>query len=148
MIARLQKSMAERDKGFTLVELLVVIVIIGILAGIAIPLFLSQRKKGVDAALKSDIKNVATAMETAYVDERTYPEALTDFDDAVEVSDAATQLDVYTVNGANDTFCIIGSNENGTGTFYYASNGGGLKSTAEGACDGVTTPTFNVQTAS
>uniref|UniRef100_UPI0035657EBE prepilin-type N-terminal cleavage/methylation domain-containing protein n=1 Tax=Nocardioides sp. TaxID=35761 RepID=UPI0035657EBE len=64
MIARLQKSMNEKDKGFTLVELLVVIVIIGILAGIAIPLFLSQRKKGVDAGVKSDLKALATIEET------------------------------------------------------------------------------------
>ena len=69
MIARLQKSMKNRDKGFTLVELLVVIVIIGILAGIAIPLFLSQRKKGVDAGIKSDLKALATIEETFYVDE-------------------------------------------------------------------------------
>ena len=68
MLARLQKSMKDKDKGFTLIELLVVIVIIGILAAIAIPLFLNQRKKGVDASLKSDVKSAATTVETWMVD--------------------------------------------------------------------------------
>jgi type IV pilus assembly protein PilA len=64
MLARMQKSMKEKDQGFTLIELLVVIVIIGILAAIAIPVFLNQRKKGVDASLRSDLKNAATLVET------------------------------------------------------------------------------------
>jgi len=68
MLTRLQKSMKERDQGFTLIELLVVIVIIGILAAIAIPLFLNQRKKGVDASMKSDAKSAANAVETWMVD--------------------------------------------------------------------------------
>ena len=69
----LEKLRKERgDEGFTLIELLVVIIIIGILAAIAIPVFLNQRQKGWEAAVKSDLRNAATAQETYLTENNTY----------------------------------------------------------------------------
>lgn len=54
----------QNESGFTLIELLVVILIIGILSAIAVPMFLNQRKQALNAQLKSDMRTVATWMET------------------------------------------------------------------------------------
>jgi type IV pilus assembly protein PilA len=74
MFSLIHKRM-KGEKGFTLIELLVVIIIIAILAAIAIPTFLGQRQKAQDSAAKSLVRNAMTAIESAYVDLRTFAPA-------------------------------------------------------------------------
>ncbi|MHB1326205.1 MAG: prepilin-type N-terminal cleavage/methylation domain-containing protein [Thermoleophilia bacterium] len=67
MITRIKNRMQTGGEGgFTLIELLVVIIIIAILAAIAIPMYLSQRQKGWEANVKSDLKNASVAAESYY----------------------------------------------------------------------------------
>ena len=58
--------------GFTLIELLIVVVIIGILAAIAIPSYRGTKSKAFVSAIKSDLRNLATAEEAYFVDEVGY----------------------------------------------------------------------------
>ena len=62
----------RNNKGFTLIELLIVVVIIGILAAIAIPKFSATREKAYFAAMKSDLKNLASQQEIYYSDNYSY----------------------------------------------------------------------------
>jgi type IV pilus assembly protein PilA len=70
--------MNKRDeKGFTLIELMIVIAIIGILAAIAIPQFSAYRNRAYNAASLSDLKNAITAQEAYFVDWQAYAPAAT-----------------------------------------------------------------------
>src|SRR3954454_20634301 len=68
MILKLRQRMSQDESGFTLVELLVVMLILGILAAIAIPAFLKQREKANDADAKADVNTAQQAMETYQTD--------------------------------------------------------------------------------
>src|SRR5215203_2219453 len=68
MILKLRQRMSQDESGFTLVELLVVMLILGILAAIAIPAFLNQREKANDADAKADVNTAQQAMETYQTD--------------------------------------------------------------------------------
>jgi type II secretion system protein G len=58
--------------GFTLIELLVVVVILGMLASIAIPKFTNTKEKAYIAAMKTDLRNLATAEEAFFYDSAKY----------------------------------------------------------------------------
>jgi type IV pilus assembly protein PilA len=67
----LQKLRKKNEKGFTLIELMIVIAIIGILAAIAIPNFLAYRTKGQDSAAQSEAKNFYNAAMAYFADTST-----------------------------------------------------------------------------
>jgi type IV pilus assembly protein PilA len=151
MLARLRKSTQENEGGFTLIELLVVMIIIGILAAIAIPAFLNQKKKGYDAAVKSDLRQAADEMEASYTDTQTY--ATTGI--AIKKSPGDVVSVAVDTTSGSDGYCVKGSNPKGSaaggsaGTFYwYDSRLGGFQSTptatapASGTCASTTLSAF------
>jgi type IV pilus assembly protein PilA len=118
MIQKLTKK--PNQKGFTLVELLIVIAIIGILAAIAIPQFSSYRQRGYNTAAKADVKNAYTAAQAYFSDNPTGTPTLANLN-AYGYTQTASVSTTAGLSAAAGT--ITASHGSGTSTYTINSAG-------------------------
>jgi len=132
MLSFFQKRMRD-DKGFTLIELMVVVLIIAILIAIAIPTFLGLRTRSQNRAAQSNLRNALTAAKSFYTDSETYTPAAGNFNAAdgaatepsLTWNDAAASVaGEVSVRGVTaTTVVLVTESASGSNFCLYDSNG-------------------------
>ena len=142
LVLRVTDTSGVRDeRGFTLIELMTVVLIIGVLVVIALPTFLGARTQAYDRAVQSDIRNAFAAEKAYYTDTLTYttdPAEMTAIEAAILYVDGDTPL----VTGVaylhlhpipNEIF-VSGMSESGTCFYLREIDGGGVRFATDPAC--------------
>ena len=138
------------ERGFTLIELMTVILIIAVLVVLALPTFLGARKQAFDRAAQADVRNAFAAERAYYTDTLTYttnPATMTAIEAAITYLDGDTPLvtDVAYLHLhpiPNELF-ISAMSESGTCFYLRETDGGGAEFATDPACGVADTQTYS-----
>ena len=159
MLQSIKKRITASEDGFTLIELMVVVLIIAILIAIAVPTFLGARQRAQDRASQTDLKNAYTNAKVIYSDNETFSDTNANLQTALTSAEpsltfvagaplaAATDTNVYVqVSGtAHQGFLAV--RRSSSGTFYgLAATSGGTVSKCHG--DGTAAHAWTIADAS
>lgn len=116
--ARRQQNIAgSGEGGFTLIELIIVMTIIGILSSIAIPMYLKAIKRANEAVLKTDLQTMRTAIDSYTVDKEKAPQGLDDLVQAGYLKsipvDPITKHNDTWITGQSDSLMDINETQGG-----------------------------------
>jgi len=134
-------SRVRDERGFTILELMTVVMVIGVLVVIALPTFLGARTNAYDRAAQSDVRNAFAAEKAFYTDSLTYttdPATMTAIEAAITYLDGDTPL----VTGVaylhlhpipNEIY-VSAKSTSGTCFYLREIDGGGARFASDAAC--------------
>ena len=123
----LKNLRSRRDEGFTMIELMIVVVILGVVMSIAIPIYVNNKKTAVSGAAKTNVSDIATIIATGVTNQSlvvSSTDGITPLTGVVQISaysrEVKTALAYVLLNSGTYTYCV--SESDGKGAYWVASD--------------------------